>query len=243
MNTHTHTHTDDTRSWLDELAVELRLRHVRGEAIGDAVSSVESHLAESGESATEAFGDPRSYAESLEFPPDQYVSTSPASWTGVLAPVVTGILGLTLAVDTVPALRDGHAVEVTWGRLAALALLALIMVTAARALGPILRHPVLSSVTFGVAVVGLGLLPVLLQTPAFTVPALPALAVAGLFLVASVVTGYRQRSQPADRITDPVSGTDRYPDARPAGLVRPLVPWVFVLATLGLGAVTWFWGG
>lgn len=47
------------KQWLDEMIIELRLRNVRGPAIGDAVAAVETHCAESGESATEAFGHPR----------------------------------------------------------------------------------------------------------------------------------------------------------------------------------------
>lgn len=49
-------------AWIVDFTLALRLRSVRGDAIGDAVAVVREHLADSGENATEAFGDPRSYA-------------------------------------------------------------------------------------------------------------------------------------------------------------------------------------
>lgn len=231
-----------TRSWLDDLTIELRLRKVRGEAIGDAVTSVESHLAESGESATEAFGTPREYAESLEFTPDQYTQSSARSWASALAPVVTGLLGMTLAVEAAPALRDGHDVEVTWGRLGALAALALVVFAVVRLLGPILRQPITSSIAFGALVVAIGMMPVLFDATAFTMPVLVAAVLAAGLLAASVVTAYRLRRVPADPVTDPVTGGDRHRATGLAGLTRALTPWVFVLAAVAFGALGWFSG-
>jgi len=57
------------KKWLDELAVELRLRDVPGSAIGDALASVKEFLADSGQSPDEAFGSPREYAADLNLPP------------------------------------------------------------------------------------------------------------------------------------------------------------------------------
>lgn len=56
------------KAWIDLFVVELRLRHVPGEAIGDAVASVRELLVDSGQSAEEAFGSPREYAASLDLP-------------------------------------------------------------------------------------------------------------------------------------------------------------------------------
>lgn len=243
MNTPTRT-SSETAAWLQDLAVELRLRDVKGEAIGDAVASVESHLADSGESPSEAFGDPREYAASLEFTPDQYVSTAPADWARALAPVACGVLGLMLTLDALPGVRDGHPLEVTWGRLAALALLVLIVTVAARSLRTMLERPAVSILAFATGVLALGLLPVLWNAVAFTAPAGIALGVAGLLLAASVITAYRQtRSEAADRVTDPVTGTDRYPAPRDVRPAQALAPWVFMLAAVGFGAITWIWGG
>lgn len=58
--------TDD--NWIEDLTVELRLRRVSGPAIGGAVASVRELLADSGESAEEAFGPAREYAAALDLP-------------------------------------------------------------------------------------------------------------------------------------------------------------------------------
>lgn len=69
-------------AWIDDLTLALRLRDVRGDAIGDAVAVVRGHIADSGETAAEAFGEPRAYAGQLD------VTTVPA--ITALDPVVLG---------------------------------------------------------------------------------------------------------------------------------------------------------
>ncbi|NQD89881.1 hypothetical protein HP499_19020 [Paenarthrobacter sp. CM16] len=56
------------KKWFDELTLELRLRQVPGDAIGDTVASVRELLADTGQHAEEAFGPARSYAAELELP-------------------------------------------------------------------------------------------------------------------------------------------------------------------------------
>ncbi|SEO14057.1 hypothetical protein [Cryobacterium luteum] len=58
--------TDDT--WIEYFTVALRLRRVSGTAIGDAVASVRELLADSGQSAEEAFGPALEYSASLDLP-------------------------------------------------------------------------------------------------------------------------------------------------------------------------------
>lgn len=90
-------------AWLDDLAIALRLRNVRGEAIGDALAVVRHHLADSGEAAQLAFGDPAAYARQLELPT--------VAATGALDPPVMGpalsLLGLLAFAPAVAALFDG----------------------------------------------------------------------------------------------------------------------------------------
>lgn len=62
------TTTSSDKKWFDEFIVELRLRDVLGRSIGDAVASAREHLADSGQSAAEAFGPARVYAAALELP-------------------------------------------------------------------------------------------------------------------------------------------------------------------------------
>ncbi len=62
--------TDDTvektiTTYRESLIMALRLKDVPGDRIGQIVAEVESHVADTGESPTEAFGTPRDYATHL----------------------------------------------------------------------------------------------------------------------------------------------------------------------------------
>ena len=57
------------RRWTEEFSHELRLRQVSGEDIDEALSTVDEHLNDSGQSASDAFGNPRDYAASLGLSP------------------------------------------------------------------------------------------------------------------------------------------------------------------------------
>lgn len=50
--------------YVSRLTLALRLRDVPGPRIGDIIAEVQTHVAESGESAQQAFGEPESYAAS-----------------------------------------------------------------------------------------------------------------------------------------------------------------------------------
>lgn len=52
-------------AYLSELAASLQMRGADSARTSEAVSEVESHLSESGEDPTEAFGPPEEYAEQL----------------------------------------------------------------------------------------------------------------------------------------------------------------------------------
>lgn len=52
--------------WAATFTMELNIRQAAGEEIGAALAEVDSHCAESGESAQEAFGDPIEYASQLD---------------------------------------------------------------------------------------------------------------------------------------------------------------------------------
>lgn len=51
------------RRWRDDFVVGLQLRDVEPEVIADQLKLVQTHCAESGEAAQEAFGDPTAYAQ------------------------------------------------------------------------------------------------------------------------------------------------------------------------------------
>lgn len=82
-----------TESWIKDFILTLRLRDVRGDAIGDAVAVVRTHVADSGQDALTTFGDPRAYAEDLELP-----TVQGATWSsvGVMAPALSLVAVLVL---------------------------------------------------------------------------------------------------------------------------------------------------
>lgn len=73
--------------WFDEFIIELRLRDVSGEGIGDHVATVKEFVADTGQSPEVAFGSPRDYAASLDL--SEY--TRPVSVAGVVAESVLGL--------------------------------------------------------------------------------------------------------------------------------------------------------
>ena len=91
----TRTGTPDTstdKKWFDELVLELRLQQVYGKAIGDTVASARELLADTGQSAEDAFGPAREYASSLELPrAPQYEWMRTALW-----PAMVGLLAFLL---------------------------------------------------------------------------------------------------------------------------------------------------
>jgi len=62
------THDNTDKKWFKEFIIELRLRQVRGQAIGDTVASARELLADTGRSAEDTFGAARDYAAVLELP-------------------------------------------------------------------------------------------------------------------------------------------------------------------------------
>ena len=131
----------DTRQWIDDMVVELRLRDVTGAAIGDAVASVESHCADSGETPREAFGDPREYASSLTFAEDDLTGDSVREWGAVMAPVVVCLLGFSAVTGSVAATLQSERVALTWGGVASTAFLVIAVALVVRFLRALLAQP------------------------------------------------------------------------------------------------------
>lgn len=65
MKTPLDTFSATHKSWVEPFIMELRLANVPGTAIGDALETVRTHCADSGETPRDAFGDPKDYARSL----------------------------------------------------------------------------------------------------------------------------------------------------------------------------------
>ncbi|MGO1385454.1 MAG: hypothetical protein ACTHU1_11800, partial [Arachnia sp.] len=102
-------------SWREAFVLELRLQGASGSTLADALSEVETHCADSGESALEAFGDPVEYAGALDLPDESRWTVAQLVRTGVGLLLVVG--GFSLAAWGVSALFLGGDAHLTVGRL------------------------------------------------------------------------------------------------------------------------------
>ncbi len=193
--------TTDDKAWQEEFALALRLTDATGAEVGEALAEVEAHLADSGQSAADAFGDPRAYAASLPVPKRRPTVAS------VLWPAGLGLaayLGVTLVFEAVPAWPEPIPVRVgTLVAVTVVAVASLILGLFARSL---LATPKLGGLIVWM-IVGLAaaVLPgILWRQVAFTVPAWLALLL-GLVLIVGA-GAQLWRTTVADRIVDPRPG-------------------------------------
>ncbi|MGY2127907.1 hypothetical protein [Blastococcus sp. SYSU DS0617] len=221
--------------WTEGLLLELRLRGVAGDRIGAVVAEVDSHCAESGEQAADAFGDPVAYARSLELAPAE--GQSPAAIAGGVAAAALQALAFPPAVFGLAALGAGEPLGITGGMVAVLCLLVAGTVGLAaygeHFLRMVLRRPVLS-VLASLAPTGLMVAAlVLLDDVVATAPAGAAIGVGVVLMGAGTTWELVQRRRTgddADPLVLPLDGA--LPPSRGAKLAeaagRWLVPTVFV---------------
>ncbi len=217
-------------SWLDAFVLALRVHGVPGTLIGDALAEVESHCAEAGEPAAEAFGDPVAYAQSLELAPDENLE-SEIRWGGVWS-------GLQLvALFAVPAavrgLVRGEPVNVTGGMLLTVVLMlgivAVLGVRSTWAMRTVVERPGLASIILGASLTAVVLPSVLWRTVVVSLPVVPVLVVAALLLVVGTTRSVRTLGAPDD-IVGPS-------DPRPARLRLPVPAFLMPLGTIVLAII------
>lgn len=161
-------HMDDERlaphleaAWRDEFVFELRMLDVPGDVIGDALVTADTHVAESGETAQEAFGDPTVYAQEIAGSTSRRVD--PRLSVRSVVGVVAGVAGTLGAIASTLAWLDGTPVRLSVGMLSGLALALVVagvlLVRSTWALRLMKDRTVLAALLFGAvpaaAVVGL----------------------------------------------------------------------------------------
>lgn len=99
------------RDWSEAFILEQRLLGVSGRRIGDALVTVEAHVAESGESAREAFGDPTAYARDLADGAEKVGKLT----SGFIAASVLGLIGLLVISRATSAWLAGESAVITIG--------------------------------------------------------------------------------------------------------------------------------
>lgn len=221
-------------AWAEAFLLELRMLDVSGQHIGAALADVESHCADSGESAADAFGDPVDYARELDLPRDDTRFTLRET-----AGLGAGLVGLFLTVYAAGAWAIREDVPVTVGLTTVVVVLTAALTLMVRNPEPVARAVVarpwllvVANVAVVAAVLGmlLGLDATLLTLPPLLVGAV------GIGLVVWH-TVEALRTQAAGTLEDPVVGPDG-PDgvgsltsSTRMTRLAALGPWVTAIAT------------
>lgn len=231
------------QKWCDDFVIELRLRDAPGRTIGEYLGEVEAHCAESGETPTEAFGDPAGYARQID------AGASPDRTSGIWA--ITGIaaaqvLAMLVGTSAVRFWALGENLTLNAVQLACLALVVVALLCLPRLLRPLVRHPLRMGLLLAGVVGGGGVaaaasaqwdLPAVLNLPA------PVAAV-GLFAVVLLLAWAEYRELNANQNDGPVispltptgGGVQRPGGQRWAAIVpSSLIP----ITYLALGTFNW----
>lgn len=221
-------------AWSEAVVLELRLLGVSGSRVGEILAEVESHCAESGQGAREAFGDPAAYARSLgerrELPIGELVRA--------VGPTVLQVVGLILVGWALPAILDGAAAALTTGQVASgvlvLAAIGAVVLAADAVLRVVVRHPVVATigvVAFLVAAVAL------LVALDGVLAVVPSAAVAGAGVVALAagtvwhLVARARHGSGDDPVTTPF-GAQVGPSGRLARILGAATPWLVPAAAV-----------
>lgn len=124
--------------WRDTLVYHLRMDDIPGDRIGDILLEVESHLAETGETPQEAFGDPKAYAASRVTAADQRPDSDANIW------ILIGLSFFGSMLYVAGALGAGRGSAVVFGVNPWLLIVVgavLLVLTALRLPDDLVRHP------------------------------------------------------------------------------------------------------
>ncbi|SDW05923.1 hypothetical protein SAMN04487912_101296 [Arthrobacter sp. cf158] len=223
------------KKWFDELILELRLRQVRGDAIGDTVASARELLSDSGQGAEEAFGPARNYAAALELP------TAPRNeWVKkALWPLLLSLLAFLLFSQAVASWVSSEAMLVSPAQVAFLATPAVAM-----ALLPLYIHAAIRRIWVLIALVAICAMSGLLSavtTPATQADAWLALdplpwlvGSATVMVLLSIAITIRSWGYDGEYITDPRSNTTPRNGTGTKILTTIITNWIFPLLALAM---------
>lgn len=233
-------------AWRDDLVVELRLHDVPGDAIGAALAEVEAHCLDSGQSAQDAFGDPRAYGAALaEAAGRRDDEPVPLRTVG---PAAVETLGMVATITGAVAWLRGEPAQAHLSVVVVVVLLGAAMVATTRWPTPVLRYlleappwrVVLVSLLVPGVAVGVALLA---PTASVALPAGPLTAAGLALLVAGTVLTVRlKESLSGDPVRSPDGTEAPGPTARWLRLVQHADVWgawvVTAVLVVALGAAT-----
>ncbi|WP_066583104.1 hypothetical protein [Cellulomonas timonensis] len=230
------------RQWRDDFILTLRHRDATGAQIGDALAQVESYCAESNETAGEAFGDAREYAQSLPFPPSTESGTNMSR--AQLLRLGASLAGMLVTITAASGWASGTNPSLTLGLAVSIPLVLGLAAAIVRMVDAPHRSTWRLAATLMAAFAAVGAAQIALDQTLVTVPAAPLLA-AGLALLLTppcweAIRGGRVEP---DVITGPFDDPEdvRRRNARAAALIPwilpamtvPAVAMALVVATLG----------
>lgn len=103
--------------WAEVALLELRLLGVTGARIGAVLAEVDSHCAESGLTAADAFGDPVAYVRSLDLPSDEGPHTDARAVAATATWSAVQVLGMLATLWGIDALLDRTPLALTAGQI------------------------------------------------------------------------------------------------------------------------------
>lgn len=226
------------KGWRDDFLIELRLLGVAGDRIGDALVTVDSHVAESGESARDAFGDPVPYAREIARSAEAGRGWSVNRWTVVGS--VAGLVGMLASMRALTGWLEGGPIAITVGDGVGLLLLLLLVAAVlrwtTRLLRVVMEHrvavPLLAPVVLIGAFVGVFLL---WRQTWFEVGVLPVAVTAVALLAVSVAAAWVDAPPDEDQIVAPGESPQPGVGARiSVALILPLLTLLLLVLTWGL---------
>ena len=220
--------------WFDDFILELRLRDVSGEGIGDHLTTVKEFLADTGQRPEAAFGSPRDYAASLDL--SEY--TQPTSVAGVVAESVIALAAFLVFAQAVWPWSAQQTLDVGVAQLAWLSLPVVGVVLLPLYLGALLRRLWLF-ITLALLFSTAGVLaaisaPTTSDAAWFSLDPLQVMLATGLVMIATSVIGTVRVSRSADESFrepfDPPEGVQT--ERSQPRLTKYLGAWLFPLFSL-----------
>ncbi|MDR0435969.1 MAG: hypothetical protein LBH11_04300 [Propionibacteriaceae bacterium] len=229
--------------WAEQLLIELRLRGVSGEHIGDALAEVDAHVVDSGTGAAAAFGDPVAYAAALDLPVD--TSEKLSNYLPILLLTLGNTAAMLVTTQAVAAIIKNEPQAISLGGVLLFgtltAALLILVVLRSQTLRLALRHPLFLVGGIATVVAGGALLQLLVPDRAITnLPPIPLLVGGAMVLLALVPVSYRQLRGLADPVVPPLfDGSPKATDPRSGAWLYALS---FPVATLLLSGLIVLFG-
>lgn len=238
IDTYTRLAPSVEKGWVEQFVLEQRLIGVPGSRIGDSLALIESHVAESGESAQTAFGDATAYAkEDASVQGERPSAEVGLGWGFGIALGLAGMLLVTFSAQAGFAGRS--TLEVTVGHLVVLAIVAVsfaLLLFATHALMRALtRLPIRSWIGWMVMLAAMVGALFLLPQPVGEMSIWGAVIVGVVLLIAGYLIQLRAHLS-GDVQDDPILGPGEQPGRSRASLVATLI---FPVATFAMVGFSW----